>query len=254
MTTRHRHFGIRAIRVALLTFALGISGTVLGTAAASAAVLHDQMDSPGADGVFSQFGTGAPNVDVEAADDFAVPAGQTWTIQSVDVTGVYDAGAGPVSSVNVYLYTDAGNLPGLQAFAQKNIAPSNGTPGPSFSAPVGAPPLAGGHTYWLSFQANLNGYPGAIWDWKNRAVQSGNPAAFRDTAGTVLGGCTAFKARSSPGCPGFASQPDQLFRLNGTTAATPTTKKRCKKGFKLKTVKKKGKKRKKCVKKRKKKR
>jgi hypothetical protein len=236
MATKPR--GILAIAAAFAALA------AIGTSTASAAVLHDQMDSPGADGVFSQFGTGAPNVDVEASDDFVVPAGQTWTIQSVDVTGAYGGGSGPVSSVNVYIYTDGGGVPGLQAFARKDVTPTNGTVGPSFSAAVDAPPLAGGHTFWLSFQANLNAYPGQIWDWTNRTVQSGNPAAFRDTAGTVLGGCTTFMVRSSPGCPGFASQPDQLFRLIGTA---------CQKGFKLKTVKKKGKKRKKCVRKKKKK-
>lgn len=52
--------------------------------------------------------------------------------------------------------------------------------------------------------------------------------------------------------------PDQVFRLNGTSTPLPVAavpkKKRCKKGFRLKTIKKNGRKRKKCVKRKKRKR
>ncbi len=215
-------------------------------AAAGAAVLHDQNNNPAINGVTSQFGTGAPNADVQAADDFDVPAGQIWTIGSVDVTGFYNLGNGPVQSVNVYVYHDQGNLPGIEAFARKNIIPSNGLTGPSFSAPVNGAPLAGGHKYWLSFQVNLNDYQAEQWYWQNRVLQSGSPAAFRDTAGTLFSGCTSFMVRSAPGCPGPAGSADEMFRLNGVATAA---KKKCKKKKKGKRHAAVAKKKKKCKKK-----
>ena len=80
-------------------------------------VLYDQYDN---------FSTEkAPNIpsqdaetpldffDSQAADDFIVPAGQTWQVTEVDVLGEYDS-TGPAASFHVFFYENgAGNLPGL---------------------------------------------------------------------------------------------------------------------------------------------
>ena len=51
--------------------------------------------------------------DDELADDFFVPAGQTWTIQQVNVAGGYFTGnTGPATSVNVTFYFNSSTLPG----------------------------------------------------------------------------------------------------------------------------------------------
>ena len=47
-----------------------------------------------------------------AADDFVVPAGQTWNITEVDVAGEYSVGGGPAASFNVFFYADCATLPG----------------------------------------------------------------------------------------------------------------------------------------------
>jgi hypothetical protein len=213
-------FGAPLVIAALLLLALPAVG--------SAAVLYDQTDSPSGTGILSQ-NDGPQNV--QAADDFTVPPGQPWKVESVDVVGAYDLGAGPITSANVFLYSDNGALPGTELFAGQNVAPLNGTAGPDFSVPLtGAPQLAQG-SYWVSVQVNIPA--GNIWDWQTRSTQSGNPRAFIDHSGALCGGVWA---HVGAGCP-IGPVPDQLFRLNGTVvpATTPPaaipqqTTKKCKK-------------------------
>src|SRR5215210_1121920 len=53
-----------------------------------ATVLYDQFNSPGANATSSQHYEGSfSTYDEELADDFVVPAGQTWSVTTVDVLG-----------------------------------------------------------------------------------------------------------------------------------------------------------------------
>src|SRR5947209_8046566 len=71
-------------------------------------VLYDQNSNFGY-GINSQNLTGTSGD--AAADDFAVPSGETWHIAEVDVTGVYFNGTGS-SSVVVTFYTNKKGKPG----------------------------------------------------------------------------------------------------------------------------------------------
>ena len=70
---------------------------------------YDQTDngSVGTGSVSQNFETANDAFDNQVADDFVVPAGQTWTIQQVNVTGSYFNGNGPATSVNVFFYSDS---------------------------------------------------------------------------------------------------------------------------------------------------
>ena len=204
---------------ALATAAIGLCAV---PALAGAAVLHDQNSGGDGTGFFSQTDTDSGSFS-ELADDFAVPDGQSWTIDQVDVTGHYDAGTGPVSGIDVRLYSNSGaNLPDAQLFEELGIAPLNGTAGPNFSIPLtGAPALSAG-AYWVSVQAIGLNYPGNIWDWDNRAPQVGSPAAARTS---FLLPCMSpnWAPRSTAGCGGNATVPDQMFSLSGTASTPPAT-------------------------------
>jgi hypothetical protein len=213
-------------RVVLTTV---VAGACLAFPAwAGAAVLYDQTNQASGQGVFSQKDGSA--VKSEVADDFAVPTGQSWTIQSVDVTGLYDSGGGPVPSLNVHIYSNAGNLPGAALFDGENLVPTN-TAGPSFSIPIPAPPVLSAGTYWLSVEANLSPYPTNVWDWATRTAQSGNPSVIDSPV--LVAFCPRWTVRGGT-CPTGAGGPDQLFRLNGIPntvpgGSTPGKKRRCKK-------------------------
>jgi hypothetical protein len=124
--------------------------------------------------------------------------------------GAYDLGGGPIASANVFLYSDAGGLPGSEVLAQPGVAPADGTAGPNFSIALLTNPQLAPGTYWVSVQVNIPA--GNIWDWQTRSIQSGSPRAFIDHSGGLCGGVWA---HVGAGCP-IGPAPDQLFRLNGT--------------------------------------
>src|SRR5439155_24828468 len=82
------------------------SSSSTGPRASTAAVLYDQYNNTASLDVTSQnFEAAYDAYDDEAADDFVVPAGQSWQISRVDVDGEYNTG--PADSVNVRIYQDA---------------------------------------------------------------------------------------------------------------------------------------------------
>ena len=50
--------------------------------------------------------TDFPDFNSDLADDFVVPAGQTWNVQSIDADGAYFPFNGPANSFNVFFYAD----------------------------------------------------------------------------------------------------------------------------------------------------
>ena len=79
--------------------------------------LYDQLNNPGTVSTNSQdFETAFDAFDNFAADDFVVPAGQTWTITEVDTQGLYFNGPGPAASFHVFFYQDSGGLPGSNVY------------------------------------------------------------------------------------------------------------------------------------------
>src|SRR4051794_5400914 len=70
-------------------------------------ILYDQLNNPGGFATSSQqFEAANAAFNAQLADDFVVPAGQTWTVSEVDVAGVYFNGPGPAASVNVFFYAN----------------------------------------------------------------------------------------------------------------------------------------------------
>jgi hypothetical protein len=105
----------------------------------SGGVLYDQYDHVCAVGTGSQNFEASLNAnDDESADDFVVPSGQRWTVDGVEVDGLYLNGPGSASSVNVRFYANGeGNLPGALE-AERFAQPFTGTGG-DFVITVGLP-------------------------------------------------------------------------------------------------------------------
>ncbi|PYL29880.1 MAG: hypothetical protein DMF39_06500, partial [Verrucomicrobia bacterium] len=58
--------------------------------------------------------TDSPTHNSDLADDFVVPGGQTWHVQSIDAEGTYFNGNGPAIDWNVFFYTNSASFPGTQ--------------------------------------------------------------------------------------------------------------------------------------------
>src|SRR5690606_17644991 len=129
-------------------------------------ILYDQSGNPGLNSTSSQdFEAANDPFDNQAADDFVVPAGETWTITSVDAQGAYFNGVGPADSYNVYFYADAAGLPGAEVESQMALTYTDPSGLGSPSIPLAAPVVLTEGTYWVSVQASLNFSVGGQWGW-----------------------------------------------------------------------------------------
>jgi cell division septation protein DedD len=181
-------------------------------------VLYDQYDNASAIGTLSATFTDFPDFNSDLADDFVVPTGQTWNVQSIDADGAYFPFNGPANSFNVFFYADNAGLPGAQVFSAMNQPFS--VVGTTFSVALPSMAVLNEGTYWVEIQANMTFLPNGAWVWRDRTVQSNNGAAWQNPAGG-FGFCQTWTLKTT--CIPFAGGPDQVFRLNGTIGgASPT--------------------------------
>jgi subtilisin-like proprotein convertase family protein len=182
---------------------------------ASLALLYDQTDNPSAAATSSQnFEASFDPFDDAVADDFIVPAGEIWTINQVNVSGVYFNGAGPANSVNVTFYPDAATLPGSAEYTASNLAVVD-TAG-NFVINLTTPAMIPAGTHWVSVQANMDFGVGGQWGWLDRTTISNSGAAWINPGGGFGAGCSPNFGRKTTCVAG--SDPDNIFQLLGTSA------------------------------------
>jgi hypothetical protein len=182
-------------------------------------ILYDQYDNPGANASLSATFTDFPDFSSDLADDFVVPAGETWNVESIDADGVYFNGPGPATDWNVFIYADNAGLPGAQVYSTLNQpVTQNGT---TFTVNLSAAAVLTGGTYWIEIQANMTFGTQGEWGWTDRTVQSNSPAAWQNPGGG-FGICPTWTQKLV--CIPGASGPDQVYRINGTIGGgiTPT--------------------------------
>ena len=215
----------RATRTWLL-----IAGTLAGLAlpaSASAEVLLNQIDETSPQSINSQnFNPANDEFDAMAADDFVVPAGETWHLDSALVRGT-NTGTTAAVSADVKIFGDAGGAPGAEVFSGTATA----TEYPRMQLAFAGPTLTAG-TYWFGASAILD--PGASspfsqWFWAENSEPFGSPAMYRNPGDGFNTGCVTFTLKSS--CP-FGSEvhasPSMSFSLSGTrTLPPPATNEAC---------------------------
>ena len=185
-------------------------------------VLYEQMSGAGTNSLTSQnFETSFDTYDNQGADDFVVPAGQTWTVESIDVLGAYYNGIGPSTSYNVFFYNNAGGLPGTLAAEALNATYTD--PGGLGSASITISPaivLTEG-SYWISVQANLDFGVGGQWGWTEHTAV-GTESTWQNPGGGFATPCTTWGYRVTNCGIGAAPYFDMCFRINGTTGGGGT--------------------------------
>ncbi len=195
---------MRVRSLAVLSIVAVFATMLMASPAAAAVVLYDQTDNATGAGIPVQnFEASLDSFDSEAADDFVIPGGQTWSITQVDTPGFYTGG--PAASLNVRFYDTSGTLPGTMVYEALGLATVD-TAG-DFATPLTSPAVLGAGTYWVSVQPNQDL---GQWFWDARSVQSNNPSAWRNPGDGFGTGCTAFTATMT--CWG---SPDFLFKLTG---------------------------------------
>src|SRR6266481_3706898 len=185
-------------------------------------VLYDQYNNAGSLATFSGTLSDFTGFDSDLADDFVVPGGQTWNVQSIDADGVYFNGFGPANDWNVFIYADNAGLPGTQVYSTLHQPVS--VSGTTFTVNLSPAAVLSAGTYWIEIQANLTFATEGQWGWTDRTVQSNSPAAWQNPGGG-FGVCTSWGQRGNT-CGIDPGIPDQVYRINGTTGGggspTPT--------------------------------
>src|SRR5437667_11602383 len=183
-------------------------------------ILYDQYDNLGTNATWSGTLTDFVGFDADLADDFVVPGGQTWNVESIDADGVYFGGSGPANSFNVFIYVDSGGLPGTQVYSTLNQTWTQ--VGSTFTVNLSPAAVLTPGTYWIEIQANMTFSVGGQWGWTDRTVQSNSAAAWQNPGGGFGTPCTTWGQRGST-CGIDPGVPDQVYRINGTiVTGTPT--------------------------------
>jgi hypothetical protein len=179
-------------------------------------VLYEQMANFGSNGITSQnFDTTYDIYDNQAADDFIVPAGDhSWTIESIEVLGIYFSGTGPANSVNVWFYNDSGGFPGTLAESRMDVIPTGGLSTGSFIITFPSPITLQANTYWLSVQCNMDSAVGGQWGWTEQQ-QSNLESTWQNPGGGWATSCATWGYRVTNCNIGAVPFNDLSFRLNG---------------------------------------
>ena len=189
---------------------------VLPTPKAPQVALYDQYNNSANSLTLSATFNDVPQDNSDLADDFVVPAGQTWNVQSIDANGMYafcpNNNCIGANDWNVFFYMDNGSgLPGTQVY---NATPQPVTQvGTTFTVNLPTAAVLTPGTYWVEIQANMTLSEEGAWYWTDRTVQSNRGAAWQNPGG---GYCASPSWLQKLTCIPTAGGPDQVFRLNGT--------------------------------------
>ena len=192
---------------ALLTVSFG-SSTPPGVLYSQLAAIPDGYASQFFEPAFTAF-------NCQGGDDFIVPGGSTWTINSIVAQGLATSGGTP-TSINVYFYANSGsNLPGASVATVMNITTFTG--GASGNYNITLPPagvqLSSGR-YWLSVQVNMAFGAGGQWYWGTYGTTNINFQGAWQNPGGGFGLCPTWNYAST-GC-GIGPEHNYSFSLSGS--------------------------------------
>ena len=179
----------------------------------SRSVLYEQSNSSGSGRASQDFEPAYDAYDCQGADDFYVPAGLLWIIQTVTVTGT---GSLTATVANVLIYADAGGIPAATATnSLMGLTCTNASGVLTIPIPGGLP-LAPGH-YWISVQDAAPYVTYGQWFWTMTSSIYNSQSCWRNPGGG-FGGPTVWTTMTALGYPNA----DFMFRLEGTSGPVPT--------------------------------
>jgi hypothetical protein len=162
-------------------------------------IIYDQSPDDQYGGyIVSQFFTDPASADLssEAADDFVVPEGETWTVGSFGVWGTWwPESAGDPEKIDITIYEDDGGKPGavIDGYGEEtNFYAEEWFTGDehesyynfTFPSPL---TFTEGH-YWISFQVHDNYDKVGQWGWQDKPNTNWEVWHFRNPGGGFPGG------------------------------------------------------------------
>jgi hypothetical protein len=187
----------------------GLAADAVDPPSPALSILYQDTGTDSGTGVLSQnFEASFSAYDAAAADDFTVPAGATWAIREVDVTGLYYNGTGPADSESVTIYkaTAQGKVGKVVAsYPEQHGSDNDG----AFRISIPSTRLGPG-TYYVSVVINMSFTVGGEWHWENMLEVHGYPPEWENPDGS--GPCRTWKRERKCFGPGTG---DHFFVLLG---------------------------------------
>ncbi|MEQ9187306.1 MAG: T9SS type A sorting domain-containing protein [Cryomorphaceae bacterium] len=131
--------------------------------------------------------------DAQGADDFIVPSGVTWYLDSIVLPGTYSPTAATTCGIQFSIHTDNSGEPGTVIFGDTVNSDLDGN-GDGDITYVFSTPLAvsSGH-YWLVANGRKNfAGGGGQWYWVRDVNSTGHPGLWRNPGNGFGSGCTAW--------------------------------------------------------------
>ena len=187
-------------------------------------ILWDQSDNSSDTDIVSQDFIGGGGIfdiyDASAADDFLVPDGFLWSVETIKVFGTFDnITPDAVQSLDVFFFADEGGFPGelVRGCIYKDIQPED-IDDPSFIINLPRPCILTQGTYWMSVRANMLFLPDGQWFWNERTVQTLSPFVWENPGDGFGTGCITFSYAQAD-CD--AVFPDLTFQMIGEEKPFP---------------------------------
>ncbi|MEA3478238.1 MAG: carboxypeptidase regulatory-like domain-containing protein [Bacteroidota bacterium] len=149
-------------------------------------ILYDQMSNPSTGFIASTEFTDAASLanSSEAADDFRVPAGETWNIGTIAIVGSFWYNApGGAHELNIYVYADDNGMPGTVLHTFEGITNFEKTETQNgsyvetyFEIPFSPAISLGSGKYWLACQHVGDNNVTGQWGW----IQESNAPHIED--------------------------------------------------------------------------
>ncbi|MBT3646943.1 MAG: T9SS type A sorting domain-containing protein [Flavobacteriales bacterium] len=176
-------------------------------------VVFDQTNGMINLGIASQdFEVANNGYDCEAADDFTIPSGMNWTIDSVEIFGQY-SNLSDSTGLRLRFYEDDNSSPGDLVYEKEwssNVDPDgDGNVMITFDCPF---QLAGG-TYWMSAQAIKPLVGGGQWYWLRDSIGNGDVFQWKNPPGGFGTSCFSFTPINV--CATSIIEPGTAFKLYG---------------------------------------
>jgi hypothetical protein len=158
-----------------------------------AKLLYDQSESDNGQAIRAEnFEPALDDYDSEAADNFKVPAGQTWKISEVYVEGIYFEGSRSNDSFNVTFYRSRKGKIGERVKTCANASYRHDTQFDLGSEYITCKVELKKGSYFVAVQANTIYFEGGEWGWTTNNTVRGAASLWRNPRDGFATGCTDF--------------------------------------------------------------
>jgi len=177
----------------------------------SRAVLYEQTNPAGSGQASRDFEEDFDAYDCQGADDFIIPPGFFWNIETVTVSGT---GSTTATLVHVFIYDDVAGMPAdVETTAFMGLTCTNASSVLTVSLPGGL--LLGSGHYWISVQDASPYETDGQWFWSRTASIYNSGSCWRNPGDGFESGAINWTTLADLGY----LNSDFMFRLEGTVGA-----------------------------------